>query len=119
MGAACCCICVQVPYKGKLLESRDLQQQVRQWVEYGTIEPSAGEGLLAVSADNRWRDLSEKYFVLLGAGSAMGPLHLLLELGANVIAIDLDRPGIWKRLLALAQNSPGTMTFPMKAGTKQ
>jgi hypothetical protein len=44
----------------------------------------------------------------------MGPLLVLLSLGANVIAVDLDRPMIWKRLIGLARNSTGTMTFPMK-----
>ena len=38
-------------------------------------------------------------FVLLGAGSAMGPFEVLMSLGANVVAIDLDRPFIWKRLI--------------------
>jgi len=52
--------------------------------------------------------------VLLGAGSAMGPLLVLLSLGANVIAVDLDRPAIWKRLIGLARDSPGTITFPLK-----
>lgn len=49
----------------------------------------------------------------------MGPLKLLLELGANIIAIDLDRPKIWARLLALAEDSCGTMTFPLKEGKPQ
>lgn len=44
----------------------------------------------------------------------MGPFLVLMALGANVIAVDLDRPGIWKRLLTIAKNSSGTMTFPMK-----
>jgi hypothetical protein len=63
-------------------------------------------------------DLSDSYFVLLGAGSAMGPFPLLMALGANIIAIDLDRPGIWKRLISVAKNSPGTLTFPMKVEQK-
>ena len=44
----------------------------------------------------------------------MGPLLVLLALGANVIAIDLDRPNIWKRLIGLARESTGTITFPLK-----
>lgn len=55
-----------------------------------------------------------QYFVLLGAGSAMGPLLTLLSLGANVIAIDLDRKGIWDRLIRETRNSPGTLIFPLK-----
>jgi len=59
-------------------------------------------------------DLSDKYFVMLGAGSAMGPFLMLMALGANVIAVDLDREGIWKRLITIAQQSSGTLTFPLK-----
>lgn len=60
-----------------------------------------------------WVDLSDKYFVLLGAGSAMGPLLVLLSLGANVIAVDLNRSPIWERLIGLARNSCGKMIFPL------
>jgi hypothetical protein len=35
-------------------------------------------------------------------------------LGANVIAVDLDRPNIWKRLIDIARNSCGKLYFPMK-----
>lgn len=52
--------------------------------------------------------------MLLGAGSAMGPLLTLLSLGANVIAIDLDRKGIWDRLIRETRNSPGALIFPLK-----
>lgn len=44
----------------------------------------------------------------------MGPLLTLLSLGANVIAIDLDRKGIWERLIRETRNSPGTLIFPLK-----
>ena len=44
-------------------------------------------------------------FVLLGAGAAMGPLEVLLALGANVIAVDLNREQIWRRLITLARSS--------------
>ena len=37
-----------------------------------------------------------------------------MALGANVIAIDLDRDFIWKRLIGVAKSSPGSLTFPMK-----
>lgn len=45
--------------------------------------PPAGKGAAC--------DLSGNYFVLLGAGAAMGPLITLLSLGANIIAIDIVR----------------------------
>jgi hypothetical protein len=37
-----------------------------------------------------WLWWGGQYFVMLGAGSAMGPFLTLMALGANVIAIDLD-----------------------------
>ncbi|CAM9876612.1 unnamed protein product [Scytosiphon promiscuus] len=110
---------LKVPYKDQVLTGKALEDQVDEWVSYGTIEPSAGTAIKEVSQKGEWRDLSDRYFVLLGAGSAMGPLKLLLELGANIVAIDLDRPGIWKRLLDLAENSCGTITFPLKQGKPQ
>ena len=57
--------------------------------------------------------------MLLGAGAAMGPFQLLLNHGANVIAVDLDRPEIWERLITAARNSCGSITFPLKEGTAQ
>jgi len=105
---------LEVPYKGKVLSGDSLKAQVDKWVSYGTIEPSAGDAIKGCVDNPQWMDLSDRYFVLLGAGSAMGPFLVLMALGANVIAIDLDRPGIWKRLLTIAKNSSGTMTFPLR-----
>lgn len=105
---------MEVPYNGKILKGESLKNQVKQWVDYGTIEQSAGEAIIGCVDNHSWCDLSDKYFVLLGAGSAMGPLLVLLALGANVIAVDLDRPHIWKRLIGLTKKSSGTITFPLK-----
>merc|ERR1712188_42650 len=43
-----------------------------------------------------------------------GPFLVLMALGANVVACDLDRAPIWERLIGVARNSPGTLTFPLK-----
>mmetsp|Transcript_5716 Transcript_5716/g.11160 ORF Transcript_5716/g.11160 Transcript_5716/m.11160 type:complete len:786 (-) Transcript_5716:180-2537(-) len=104
---------LEIAYKGKQISGDELTRQVKKWVEYGTIEPSAGDAILKCAANPGWIDLSDKYFVLLGAGSAMGPFEVLMSLGANVVAVDLDRPGIWKRLIERARNSSGSITFPM------
>lgn len=110
---------LQVPYKGEILSGRKLKDQVQAWVDYGTIEPSAGEAICKAVDNPQWCEkLSDRYFVLLGAGSAMGPLLVLLALGANVIAVDLDRAPIWKRLITLAKESAGTITFPTKVDPK-
>lgn len=108
----------EVPYKGRTLKGEALVKQVEKWRDYGTIEPSAAEAIIAVARNSKWTDLSDSYFVLLGAGSAMGPFLVLLALGANVIAVDLDRAPIWKRLIETARNSPGTLTFPLKVPQK-
>lgn len=106
---------LEVPYKGGILSGQALKDQAQKWVDYGTIEPSAGEAIQKCVDHPEWiTNMSDRYFVLLGAGSAMGPLLVLLSIGANVVAIDLDRPGIWKRLITLARESSGTMTFPTK-----
>lgn len=104
---------LEIAYKGRKISGDELKAQVRKWVDYGTIEPSAGDAIILCSENPKWIDLSDRYFVLLGAGSAMGPLEVLLSLGANVVAIDLDRPFIWKRLIESAKNSSGSITFPM------
>mmetsp|Transcript_29933 Transcript_29933/g.39335 ORF Transcript_29933/g.39335 Transcript_29933/m.39335 type:complete len:534 (+) Transcript_29933:58-1659(+) len=105
---------LEIPYKGKILKDAALVEQVQKWRKYGTIEPSCADAILAVIQNQQeWLDLSDQYFVLLGAGSAMGPFLVLMALGANVIAIDLDREPIWKRLLKVARESSGTLTFPI------
>jgi len=105
---------IVVPYKGKDLSGEELKAQVKKWVDYGTIEDSAGNAIIKCIDNPGWLDLSDRYFVLLGAGSAMGPFLVLMAMGANVVAIDLDRPFIWKRLINIAKKSSGSITFPMK-----
>jgi hypothetical protein len=114
---------LEVPYKNMVLKGDALIAQLEAWVRYGTIEASAGAAIAQV-AQSGWLDLRESgmYFVLLGAGAAMGPLQALLSLGANVIAVDVPQsvvPNIWKRIIGTARDSCGTLTFPLPAGTKQ
>ena len=104
---------LEIAYKGRQISGNELKAQVQKWVDYGTIEPSAGEAILKCADNPKWIDLSDKYFVLLGAGSAMGPFEVLMSLGANVIAIDLDRPQIFQRLIDITRKSSGSITFPM------
>lgn len=105
---------LEVPYKGKVLKGDALRVQIDKWVTKGVIELSCGASLLKVCDTPQWLDMSDRYVVLLGASSAMGPVKVLLALGANVIGIDLDRPQIWAKLVKLARESSGTLTFPMK-----
>eukprot|EP00048_Salpingoeca_helianthica_P005841 m.92232 g.92232 ORF g.92232 m.92232 type:complete len:782 (-) comp13770_c4_seq1:67-2412(-) len=99
----------------KALSGAALEEQLNKWVAQGTIEDSARAAIeLVAKSGTKYLDLSNRYFVLLGAGAAMGPLEVLLKFGANIIAIDLDREGIWTRLLDLTAKSAGTLIFPLK-----
>lgn len=46
-------------------------------------------------------------------------MKVLLDLGANVIAVDLNRAPIWKRLITMAKESCGTLTFPLSKPQKE
>lgn len=103
-----------VPYKGRDLEGQALREQAARWATNGTIERDTQTALSWVSAGRDWSTaLKDRYFVLLGAGAAMGPLRVLLSLGANIIALDLKRKDIWDRLLAWTKESAGTLIFPL------
>jgi len=104
---------LEIPYDERVLRGQKIKQQVKEWVDYGTIEPSCGDAIISCVEHPEYLDLSDRYFVLLGAGSAMGPFLVLMALGANVVAVDLDRDFIWRRLIKIARNSSGTITFPL------
>lgn len=105
----------EVPYKSKILKGDDLLVQIDKWVHLGVIEVSCGHALNEMARSEGWLDLTQMYFVMLGASSAMGPFEFLMQHGANVIAVDIDRPHIWKKLISIAKASPGTLTFPLKS----
>lgn len=106
-----------VPYKGEVLKGEALKKQLTKWAKYGTMEPDAAASISRL-ADGPL-DLTGQHFVLIGAGSAMGPFIKLLEHGATVVAIDI--PGawgagpskMWERLVTTARNSSGTIIFPI------
>jgi len=103
-------------HRKNLISGKVLSDQLDAWAEYGTIEPDCAEALkLVLKNENEWLNLSEMYFVLLGAGSAMGPLKFLLKYGANVIAV--AQPRTLRRILEEAKNTPGQIFFPVKKGT--
>lgn len=68
-----------INYKGRDLTGDALKAQMAKWAAYGTIEPDAAAAISRV-ADGKV-DLSGQHFVLIGAGSAMGPFAKLLEHG--------------------------------------
>ena len=121
---------LKVPYAGKSgapyylykaltktnqLEGDALKKQLQRWAKYGTIEQSAADAIAkVVDNDGEWLDLRDKYFVLIGATSAMGPIEMLLNHGANIIAVDINFPHVWEKLIKMAQNSCGKMYIPVQ-----
>ena len=105
---------LKIPYGDQVLHGETLAAQIVRWIEAGIIEPSHGDALHAVADHPEWLDLSGQLFVLLGAGAEMGPLDLLLDWGATIVAVDLNRPVIWQRLIARARHSAGPLLFPLR-----
>lgn len=113
------------PPESAVLAEASLKNQATKWAEKGIIEPDAAQALCWTSDYfSSGKNLQGVYFVMIGAGSAMGPFPKLLELGATVVAIDIPgnwgkggpRPskGLWKRLCDTARTSPGSLIFPMR-----
>ncbi|MEM7707507.1 MAG: hypothetical protein AAF358_18260 [Pseudomonadota bacterium] len=101
-----------VLHQNRHLTGVNLLGQLAQWRERGIIEGSHAEAVTRVLENPEW--VSElPPIVLLGAGAEMGPFATLLELGATVIAVDLNRSSIWGPLLAAARRSAGTLIFPL------
>ncbi|GAB5363818.1 hypothetical protein AAMO2058_000915800 [Amorphochlora amoebiformis] len=113
-----------VPYKSRdnnnPLKGKEIIKLADKWAKYGTIEPDAAEAIKLVTNNPEWLKMPNTYFVLIGAGSAMGPFLKLMEIGANVIALDIpgkwekpNRPSVWRRLMKVARVSGGKMIFPL------
>ena len=103
--------------------------QAAAWASAGIIEPDAATALCWTSDYfASGKGMSDVYVVMIGAGSAMGPLPKLLEMGATVVAIDIPgttgkggkRPAssLWKRLCNTAKDSPGALVFPLSKPQK-
>lgn len=114
-----------VPYKNRMLCNQELKDQLNKWASYGTMERDTADALISmVDQCNSKLDLSNDVFVLIGAGSAMGPFSKLLEHGATLVCIDI--PGtfgpravdMWKRLMDTARKSPGKIYFPMRPDSR-
>ena len=109
-----------MPYRGQNLTGDEIVKQAKRWAKAGTIEQDAADVLEDVAKDPKWlKDgLKNTYFVMIGAGSAMGPYTNLLKMGANVIALDIPGRG-WPRLLKIArEESAGRVIFPVAADCK-
>ena len=115
-------------YKEKTLAGKALEAQLTSWEQLGVLEADTAASIRRVAQNSEALNLSGHTFVLIGAGSAMGPFSQLLEWGATVVALDIpgnwgiggQRPssGLWKRLISTARSSPGTLIFPLSKPQK-
>ena len=104
---------LEIPYRGEMLSGDSLQRQLDRWLDDGIMEPSAALALQQLSAHPDWLDLRDLHFVLLGAASEIGPCEMLCQLGANVAAVDLDRPALWQKLFTMARKGSGRLLVPL------
>jgi hypothetical protein len=108
---------LSLPYRGQRLRGDGLRRRLDAWVDAGVVEPSCAEAVRAVLANPDWLDLRDQRIVVLGAGAEMGPLPSVLRWGGEVVAVDLPRPEIWRRVLRTAHRYGGRLHLPVRPGT--
>lgn len=104
---------LSIPYRGARLVGDDLHRQLDRWVERGSMEPSAARAIREVQQNPEWLSLPGRTMVVLGASSEMGPLQSLLRWGAQVAAVDLPDPHLWRTTIDIARRSAGTLHIPV------
>lgn len=102
-----------IPYRGKQLRGDALIAQLDEWVKRGVIEPSAAHAVKQVIAHPEWLSLPGHTVAMVGAGAEMGPLEMLLNWGATVLAVDIPR--VTDRLVSLAEQGAGELRLPIAA----
>ncbi|MFZ1866451.1 MAG: hypothetical protein WAU39_19690 [Polyangiales bacterium] len=105
---------LDVPYRGERLVGDRLLRQLDVWCSRGITEPSHAEAIRTVMHNPDWLDLSDRTFLLLGAASEIGPLSFLAAHRANIVAVDLNRPRLWTRILELVARSPCVLHAPVR-----
>jgi len=106
-----------VPYRGALLRGDALAARIDDWLARGIIESTAAAALHRCLRHPEWFDLADRHLVLLGAGSEAGPLRWLCRWRARLIAIDLPRETVWRRIAALASAGNGSVTVPLRGAS--
>lgn len=101
---------LKLPYAGKELTGAELDSQCDRWVTSGCMEPDCGSAIKVGS--KRVAELSGRTFLILGAGSELGPLRPLLEAGATVAAVATKKPKRWSELISFARSTAGTLLIP-------
>ena len=105
---------LQVPYRGERLAGDRLHRQLDRWCKEGIIEPSHADAIRTVMRNGEWLDLSDRTFILLGAGAEIGPLRFLATHRANIVAVDIPDPQVWTRILGLVAESPCVLHLPTR-----
>ncbi len=107
-----------LPYRGQLLQGNALRDLIARWQEQGVVEPGHAQALLRVMDNPDWLDLSDRHLVLLGAGSEAGPLAWLAKWRANLVAVDLPNPAVWKKITALVDQGNARLLAPIPRAGK-
>lgn len=102
-----------VPLKGQPLAGDALARQIDRWERLGICEPSHAQALRACLAHPEWFDLSDRHIVLLGAASEAGPLAWLMRWRTHVVAVDLPRPAVQRRIARLLKEGNARVTLPV------
>src|SRR3954452_4370043 len=105
-----------VPYLGERLRGDALRRRIDAWIEGGIIEPSSATALETVVRNPDWLRLDGRRVAVLGAGAETSPLETLASWGVELLAIDLPRPAIWRRLLEVAGGGAGRVHVPVRDG---
>ncbi|HTY96431.1 MAG TPA: hypothetical protein VMB91_05280 [Solirubrobacteraceae bacterium] len=110
---------LRVPYRGGELSGRELTEQLDRWVEAGSVEPSFVTAIGRVAENPDWLALPGRSVALVGAGAEIGPLAPLCSWGVEVLALDVPRSGVWKRIGETARAGAGTVHVPLAADGSQ
>lgn len=104
---------LRVPFRGSELTEEELSEQLQRWVDAGSVEPSFADAMRRVIEHPEWLSLPDRTVALVGAGAEIGPLQPLCAWGANLIAVDLPDPAIWKRIGEIARRGAGSVRVPV------
>lgn len=107
---------LSLPIDGRRVRDEALLDQLEAWERRGVLEPSAADAVRDVARHPEWLSLPGRRVVVLGAGAEMGPLQALLSWGAEVVAVDLPRPEIWRRVEDVARGCAGVLHVPESGG---
>ncbi|MFN9732116.1 MAG: hypothetical protein ACK59M_17030 [Pseudomonadota bacterium] len=107
---------LEFPYRGELLRGDAILRQLDAWLATGRIEPSHAAMVRWVLDHPAALDLSDQRVALLGARAEMGPLPQLARWRAQIVAIDLPKPDIWRRIVADVDAGNATLYAPLREG---